>query len=443
MKNSQHIICIGANHRTANTSLREMLHVPDEVLRAQLPLLKHQLNLQECMILSTCNRLEIYGVLEQTSVKKTEANALSELFSELHKLTNPTSQLTAEMIAEHTYAFRGLEAVRHAFAVASSLDSLVLGETQITGQFKDAFQLATEAKTAGPLLSRLFQEALSAAKAVRTKTAIGQGTVSISSAAVAISQLIFENPGNHRILVIGSGEMGYLAGKHFGKFNPNHFYMTSRRYEHAQHAVEKLGFGTVIHWDQIGDYLPDMEIIVSATRCPTYTLDAKLIRRAQQVNRLKARCLVDIAMPRDIDPACSDIPEIYLFDIDDLKQVVHGGLENRSESTAEASQLLARRLEQFGHWLSLQTVAPALAEFHHQLDDLFTTELMKTLNKSIYGDLSEEQQQGLHRLMESVAHRLCGRAGQSLHRVVDDQHRELLARALQSLFSQSNPSNLK
>ncbi len=433
----QLFICVGANHRTAALSLRETMYVAPDELLLHLARVRDQLGLAECLILSTCNRLELHAVVQADSQEQARPSLGHDLFAQMHAILHPGADLTVDEYAQHTYSYTGLEAVRHAFAVVSSLDSLVVGETQITGQFKDAFRLAEQAQTAGPLLTRLYQEALTTAKSVRNDTGIGQGTVSISSAAVEVVRLVFDKPGDHEAIVIGTGEMGRLAAEHLQRHGPKKLWIVSRSHQRATELVLQLGYGEPSTISELESLLGKTDIVISASGAPGFLISSEQLRRAQRLRQRRPMCLVDIALPRDIEPDCGQIDDVYLFDIDDLQQVVQRTMEERHAAVEMAQSILDGRTSHFAHWLSTQAIKPTMAWFNQELTAYVRREAERTLGRDMFRELTPAQRQALDTMLDAFVQRLAGTVGRNLQHPPAGFYREQLAESLRVLFSNS------
>lgn len=425
------IFLLGTNHHSAPVELRERLYAAEDELVQILPALKERFGLLEVAALSTCNRFELVGVAEASA---NVAQHLTEVFLNLHRSRPTAGNLPEDDIRRALYVHFDAEVARHLYRVASSLDSLVLGETQITGQFKDAVALAQKLKLLGPMLSRLSQEALGVAKKVRTQTAIGKKNVSISHAAIELAQKVFGDLSKRSFLLVGAGEMSQVAAKYILSYKPKHIYIANRTVERARELVRELGFGEATGLDELPELLQTSDIVLSSTSAPGLIIDQAMVRRAQAQRRGRPLILLDIAMPRDIDLACGKLDDVYLFDIDDLKQVVGQNYEERRKAAEEAEVLIERGVLDFVQWRKTLSVKPALAGFRQYLDGLIEREAQRTLGKEVWKDMTPKQRESLDGLFAAVAARISGDASQRVLSPPEGYYQEQLADALAALF---------
>lgn len=425
------VFVLGANHRTAPMELRELLFLPDEQLAVLLPQIKQQFDLLELAAISTCNRFELIGVTREKSALPSH---FTDIFIALQRHGVALKRYGEDDVRKSTYSYMNDEAVGHIHRVAASLDSLVLGETQITGQFKDAIALALRAETLGPTLNRLAQEALAAAKKIRTQTAIGRKHVSISHAAIDLSKKVFGNLSKHKFLIIGAGEMAQVAAKHAMSYKPQAIFVANRTVEKARQVVTELGYGEAFGLEELPSLLGAADIVLSSTAAPGLILDAALVRRVAAARRGRPLFLVDIALPRDIDPACGDVEDVYLFDIDDLQQVVGQNYEERRLAAEEAQQYIDSSVASFRSWLKTLAVKPALASFRQYLDDVIKQESGKTLSRDLFKELSDKQRQALEALFTAIAGKVSADASRVVKAPPQGYYPEQMADALTSLF---------
>lgn len=424
------IFCAGANHNSARLELREALFVKPEELTAMLPALKQRWGLKELFMISTCNRLEMYGI----AAEDYGDDRIVDIYASLQASKSGPRLSNFEELRQHMYIFRDQQAIEHMFAVTSGVDSLVLGETQITGQFKEAVQFASHLNILGGIFNRLSQDALSIAKKVRTHTDIGRKPVSISHAAIDLANRVYGNIADHTVLIIGAGEMASVAAKYAIKYKPKSLYIVNRTLARAQEVVNTLGFGQAHALDSLNDILPLADIIISSTSAEHHILERKQIERVQYVRHHRPLFLIDIALPRDIEPACAELEDIYLFDIDDLKQVVAEHVEERRLAAEKARIMIAARAEECLRWVDSLNLKPALSGFREYLDDLFEREVQRTLNKEQFQNLTEDQLGSLRTLLNSVAQKISSDASLRVMTPPEGFFQEQLASALAALF---------
>lgn len=411
------IFCIGANHKSADMSIREQLFVEYDVLQIRIPeTLGSFSGLEEICVLSTCNRFEVYGVCKE------DAN-LEDAMAILKSIRKDSQapkykDLSNRLYEEHTYFVTGSEAVEHALRVSSSLDSLIVGETQITGQFKDALKLGKELGAVGQILHRLGQEALSNVKKVRTQTEIGAKTVSISHAAIDLAKRVFDDLSKHTILVVGAGEMARLAAQYAVTYNPKKLFIANRTLANAQTLCERLGGGTAHTLDELDGLLLEADIVISSTAANGFVLSHERLKRIQKKRRRTA-FFVDIALPRDIEPKVGELDDLYLFEVDDLKQVVDENLKERQKAAELAEGIVNQSCKSFEMWLSTLKIKPVLARYRSYLQSLVDQEMEKSLRK--LGTVSDQEAVVLDRLKQSIVSKITADMaselqGKNLHR---------------------------
>jgi glutamyl-tRNA reductase len=425
------IFCIGANHRSADISLREKFHAGASQIIERLPAIMKQFGFSELATLSTCNRFEMFGV---ASAHHDFSRSLHEAFVAFDMLGRDT----AEQARRACYALTGNDAVRHLFSVAASLDSLVVGETQITGQFKQALTMAEQARTIGPLLTRLGQEALSASKKVRTRTAIGRGSVSIGHAAVDLVRKIFDDPAKRNFVIVGAGEMAEVTARCVQQHSPASIQIINRSLDRARALTARLQTGVAASMDQLESILHDADVVISATGAPGHVITKSAVAAVTRKRKGRPLLLVDIALPRDIDPGCGDIADVFLFDIDDLRQVIDNNRLDRMRAAEDAAAIIDESVAAWDRWLAHMTVAPALQHFNSHVDSVFRREASKTLSRAAFAGITDEQATHLWNLLDILASRLTANAGRGLRKLVDEGKGHDAAGLLMGLFNAEN-----
>ncbi len=435
---SPRIFCVGANHRTAGIGEREAFYLTNEALIQALPTIRERHELKELMVLSTCNRFELIGVTrgEEQQDPQDSINA----WIDLHAEAASTAKIDRAALARVAYHLHDQDAVRHTFRVASSLDSMIPGETQITGQFKDAMQLALDAQTLGPLLGRLGQEALSTAKKVRSQTNIGAKTVSISHAAVALAKRMFKDLSECRFLIIGAGEMGRVAAEHAASYKPKSLVIANRTQARAYELVQRLGVGDPHGLTNLPHLLANTDVVIAATGSEGYVITSEMIRKAVKERGDGASLfLVDIALPRDIDPACAEFDDVYVFDLDDLKQLVDQNLSERHDAALQAGVLIDQATSGFGEWLSTLAIAPAIAKWRDHIFATLEREAAKTLAKDVFAGVSVSQRAAMDAMLQAATAKLTGDLAQIL-RKSDGEKSAVMATALLKYLDHSQAS---
>ncbi|RZA19902.1 MAG: glutamyl-tRNA reductase [Proteobacteria bacterium] len=426
------LFCVGTNHESAGLDFRETLFLSREEINHALPKLIEKHALREVLVLSTCNRLEVYGVVE---TKELTPHHIKDIFIDLQRFCPVPKAELDEEIKNRSYSHMQKEAARHAFSVASGLDSLVLGETQIAGQFKDAAQFAAEGNTLGPILKRMTQEAFAASKKVRTNTDIGKKPVSISHAAIDLANRVYGQLKNCRVLVIGAGEMAEIAAKYLLKYNPKQVFICNRTLTRAENLVQKVGIGIAYPWEELNEVLPLADVVISCTGANEIILDKARIQKSQNNRSRKAAFFIDIALPRDIDPKITELEDVYLFDIDDLKQVVGENFEERKKAAELGRGIIIENAEAFDRWLSTRTFKPTLATFRDYLEGLVAQEMQKSLSRSPLNALDAQQNRALEALMKSIISKMAGDVGRAVHNPTEVFDSTDLTEALKILFT--------
>ncbi len=420
--------CIGVNHKTTPIALREALFLSAEVLRVALPSVKAQFAFEELFLLSTCNRLELYGVQgQQRRQEPTEIFSAYQAFQ-----THKAASILESAWSPHAYLLQGEAAVGHLLRVVASLDSLVVGETQITAQCKEAVALAAQVGTLGPLCQRVTQEAFHTHKQVRTQTKIGAHTVSISHAAVHLAQRIFTDIATHPILLLGAGEMIRVAAQYLVQFRPTSLRVLNRSLERAQHLVETIGWGTAFPWEELQVHLLHADIVLTSTASPEPILDVAGMKKILNQRKGRPLFIVDIAVPRDVDPACSKLSNLYLFDLDDLHRVVESGAEKRLEATQQAEAMIQFRTQQFMREWEDAALQPALGTYHRYVQHRVQREAERTLRRSVFRSLDQAQLRALQQMLHAIAAKLTAdMAGLLLQTENTEQKRHLHAALLE------------
>jgi glutamyl-tRNA reductase len=322
------LLVIGINHRTAPVEIREKVVFAGDELPAALQELSGVAGVRESLIVSTCNRTELYCLSDG------EEQPLVAWLSGWHDLTAHNLDISGSL-----YRLHGTPAIQHVFSVACGLDSLVLGEPQILGQLKTAYRAAHDQRVTGPYLNRLMQTAFSVAKRVRTQTQIGANAVSVASAAVGLARKVFENFADHTALLVGAGETIALAARHLHAHGLRRMIVANRSLDRAQELAREFN-GSAIGIEALATHLPEADIVITSTASPTPVITYDAVRAALRARRRKPIFMVDIAVPRDIEPEVSKLEDIYLFTIDDLTNVVNENLASRREAAHDANDML-------------------------------------------------------------------------------------------------------
>ena len=371
------LICIGVNHRSAPVELRERLAFNAESTQKALHDLKSMDGIREALILSTCNRVELYVAGDSETAPYAVKNYLAQ-----------TCQISYDRLDAHLFYLVAEDATRHLFRVASSLDAIVVGEPQILGQVKDAYFLASGCRTTGPVLNRCFHQAFSVAKQVRTETAISSSAVSISYAGVELARKIFGDISGMDCLLVGAGEMGELAAQHFIERGAR-LLVTNRSFERARRLADKFA-GHARELSELPQLLTEVDVVLCSTSAPGFVITREMVRRASKSRRYRPLLCIDIAVPRDIDPAAADVDAVYVYDVDDLTQVVEENLESRKSEADAAEAIVNAEVQHFQQRVREQKAVPTIKALRNQLLEIARVESDKTL--VVLGDQASERQ---------------------------------------------------
>ncbi|MYN46335.1 glutamyl-tRNA reductase [Pseudoduganella sp. FT93W] len=418
------LLAVGLNHHTAPVALRERLaFAPDQLgpavrsARAWFERLD-QRGSDEAAILSTCNRTELYAA----SHAPDPLDAGAQFLADFHKVNYGELRPHLYMLPQH-------DAVRHTFRVASGLDSMVLGETQILGQIKDAIRTADEAGGLGTYLHQLFQRSFSVAKEVRSTTEIGAHSVSMAAAAVRLSQRIFDKISEQNVLFIGAGEMIELCATHFAAQNPRSITVANRTLERGEQLAHRYG-GQAIRLAELQDKLHLYDIVISCTASSLPLIGLGMVERAIKARRHKPIFMVDLAVPRDIEPEVGRLNDAFLYTVDDLGKVVQTGLENRQAAVAQAEAIIETRVQSFMHWIDDRAVVPVIQSLHENGEALRQLELERARRMLAKG---EDIDAVLEALSKGLTAKFMHGPQQALHRAQGEE-RAHLAALLPQLF---------
>jgi len=386
------ILIIGVNHKTAPVEVREKLAFSGDC-SGPLTELGNIPGCRECCFLSTCNRVEIIMVAGQPEQAAVAARAF--LFG--------SSGLTDEEARRYSYLYQGRDAVAHLYRVAASLDSMVVGEPQILGQLKQAYREALERKATGVILNRLLHKAFSVAKRVRTETNIGGSAVSISYAAVQLAKKIFGSLKGKSVLLVGAGEMAELAAEHLVNQGIGRVIVANRTLERAVRLARKFN-GAAVGLAELVDRLAEVDILISSTGATELVLKKDQVRPLMRQRKNRPLFLIDIAVPRDLDPELNDLDNVYLYDIDDLKSVVDVNKGEREKEALRADGIVAEEVGKFGQWLDGMALGPTIAAIRQKAATIRDAEVAKTLSQ--LKSCSESEQRAIEMLAGAIVNKL-------------------------------------
>src|SRR3989442_5473180 len=383
----------GLSHRNAPVELREQLAVDEDKLRELLRDAAASGAVREVLVLSTCNRVEVYAVAD------VPGEARGALFRRLCRHRGIETAPVESVLYTHLDA----EAVRHAFRVAASLDSMMIGEPQILGQVKDAFALAQACETVGPQLHTLFSQAFGVAKRVRTETEIAGHAVSVSFAAVELAKKIFAGLARRAVLLVGAGKMSELAAKHLVEQGAFPVYVTNRTWARAQEMARALS-GTAVPWDEMETALASVDIVVTSTGASEPVVRAAAVARVMQGRRGRPLVFIDIAVPRDVEPGVDALDDVYRYDIDDLQQVVEANIRERLREAQRGEALVEREVAKFRARLGDVEVIPTIVSLRERLEEIRAGEVRRTLAR--LPDASPETRAALEALSAGVVDKI-------------------------------------
>ncbi|MGZ8271215.1 MAG: glutamyl-tRNA reductase [Methylophilus sp.] len=400
------LFTIGVNHTTAPIAIRENVAFNGETLRHALSDLIAR-NVAEAAILSTCNRTEIY-------VQSEHPEPIVNWLADYHRLD-------ILKIQPYTYTLCNDAAVKHAFRVASGLDSMVLGEPQILGQFKQSVKVAQEAGTLGTLLHKLFQRTFEVAKEVRTNTEIGGSSISMAAAAVKLAQRIFGDISQQKVLFIGAGEMIELCADHFSAQKPKSMTVANRTIERGASLAEKI-HGHAILLNDLHDQFAEYDIVITSTASQLPIVGLGMVESAIKTRRHRPIFMVDLAVPRDIEPEVAELDDVFLYTVDDLAQVVSEGMVNRQEAALNAELIVQARVENFMDWLKKREAVPTIKALREHIETMRKAELDKALKLIQKGEAPEK---ALEQLSNALTNKFLHAPSHALHHSYGDEHARL------------------
>ncbi|MBN1382989.1 MAG: glutamyl-tRNA reductase [Deltaproteobacteria bacterium] len=387
------IILIGMNHKTAPLEIRERLSLSCREEADALSEIIRISQIDEALYLATCNRVE---VLAKTAAAET---AVDRLKGFIYRQGN----LSAEELEQCLYIYTDRDAVRHLFRVTSSLDSLVMGEPQILGQVKDAFRQAVEKNTTGVILNKILHHAFRTAKRVRTETDIAENAVSVSYAAVELAKKIFGDLKGKTILLVGAGEMSELAARHLVNQGVDRILVANRSYARALNMAEVFK-GTAVDFAQLGEKLQEADIVISSTGAPHFVITADMVATALRRRKNRLLFLIDIAVPRDIEPQAGEIDNVYLYNIDNLQEIVDENLKARKLAARRAEAIIEEEVLKYEQWRSTLEVVPTIVSLREKFAAIAERELRKS--EGWMQNLSNEDKQHIEIIIHSIINKI-------------------------------------
>jgi glutamyl-tRNA reductase len=415
------IIVVGLSHKTASVEIREKVAFSPNQIEKPLRELVNLDEIVEGVIVSTCNRVEIYATTRD----------IAGGIARIKRFLADYHRIPFETIEPHLYSYHSEAAIRHVFRVASSLDSMVVGEPQILGQIKTSYGYAAEYKSSGIILNRFLHKAFSVAKRVRTETKIASSAVSVAFAAVELAKKILGDLSDKTVMLIGAGEMCELAAKHFMNSGARGVMVTNRTFERAERLAEEFG-GEAVRFEELFEHLHRADIILSSTGAPHVIIGPKEVEEVVRRRRFKPMFFIDIAVPRDIDPKVDELENAYLFTVDNLQELVQANLAQRNREAEKAEEIISQEIGQFYKWLSSLEVTPTIVALRTHFDEIRRAELDKTL--AGWKDLTPEAEKRLEALTMAMMNKLLHNPTTVLKKAGQGGRVDLYVDALRQLF---------
>jgi glutamyl-tRNA reductase len=416
-----HLILLGVSHKTAPVDVRERLDFSSRDLGAAVEALATRPSAAESVVLSTCNRSEVYVACENPGRARDE---IIEFVSQYHSLT-------PDSFTPHLFSLSDDAAAKHLFRVAAGLDSLVVGEPQILGQVKDAFETASGRRCTGPMLSKLFHWSFGVGKRVRSETALGEGAVSISFAAVTLARKIFGRLEGRRVLVIGAGEISTLTAEHLRAQGVGEIVITSRTPAHAETLAASVG-GRAARWDEVSSLLIPADIVITATGSQRPILTRTQVEATTGRHRPDPLFIIDLAVPRDVEASVGDIEQVFLYNVDDLQSIVQENLSRRSREIAHAETIVAEELLKFATWQRSRGAVPTVVALRQRFDAIRRSELQR-LDSKLAG-LSPDARARVDEVTRLIVEKLLLEPTEQLKALPDEETQVAYTEAVNRLF---------
>jgi glutamyl-tRNA reductase len=431
------LLLLGLNHMTAPLEVREKLAFSAAQARAAVEALRAKFPSCEAVLLSTCNRVELYAARDVAGAGPHRGppavGDLVEFLAGFHGLSAP-------QFKEHVYHKAGKDVVEHLFTVSSALDSMVLGETQILGQVRDAYDGARRVGAAGPLLHPLFQRALSVGKQVMHETALGDGRLSVASVAVDYARRIFEHFGDKTVLSIGAGKMAALVLQSFAGLQPGRLLVCNRDPAKAASLASRFR-GEAVPFERLGDHLVAADIVITSTGSTEPVITRTAVEGLLRRRRYRPMFLIDIAVPRDVEASVGELDHVYLYNLDDLQQVVQGTLSQRKGAIDAARAIVTRHVEEFSSWHRQREMGPAIDRLYRTFHDLAREELDRTLNK--LGSVSPADRAQLEEMTRRLVNKMLHRPVQTLRSTEGMHAGGTYLHAMEKLFQLEAPEGAR
>jgi len=415
------LVVVGLSHKTAPVALRERFAVPDDALGDAAGRVRAAVGCRESFVVSTCNRVEVYAAFEGD---RPTDDALTDVLASV-------GQATRGQVSPHAYHHAGPEAVRHMFRVASSLDSLVVGEPQILGQLKGAFEVCRNAGQTGPVLTRALDRAIGVARKVRTETGIGRSSVSVSSVAVDLARQIFGDLSACTVLLVGAGKMGELAARHFKAHGARELLVANRNFDRARSVASALG-GHPRGLDELESLLQQADIVVTSTGAPGYLVTTGSMRRIVPARKYRPIFFIDIAVPRNVEPTINALENAYVYDVDDLSGIANENLAERRREAEAAEQIVEDEAGRFLRDLAGQSAAPTIQALRRKADAIRDAELERAMRR--LSGLDDKQRKAIEMLADGITNKLLHGAFTTLKHAASEDRSDASAALVRQIF---------
>lgn len=387
------LVTLGVTHKSAPVEIREQLAFSGQTLDLALQRLVQLPSVEEGVILSTCNRVEV------TAATADGDRAIDDLTGFLAS----AERLSSDVLVPHLSVFRGRDAIRHLFRVAASLDSMMVGEPQILGQLKDSYERAAVSGTAGTILHRCFHKSFNVAKRIRSETSVGSKAVSVSSAAVELTAKIFDHLGDKTAMLIGAGQMAELAAHHLMSRGVSKLIVVNRTLEHAEALARELQ-ATAASLDELDRHLPTADIVIGSAAADNYVLTTSMIQTALRQRRYRSVFLIDMSVPRNFEPRINDLDNVYLYDIDDLSSIAETNRDERGREAEKAEEIVEQEVDRFSRWLATLDAVPTIVALRERAERIRQAEIARTL--AGLKDLTERDREALEAMTSAMVNKL-------------------------------------
>ena len=416
------IFATGLNYKTAPVEIREKLAITEDMYPDILSKINQIPTIYESCILSTCNRVEIYGITDDIQTS----------YNEVLKIFSSYSGIKVDELKKYVFLYTDKEAIKHIFSVSSSIDSMVIGEPQIVCQFKDAFTRSREQKTVKHIMTRLFDKAMNVSKKIRTSTGISRRAVSISYAAIELAKKIFGDLSDKNVLLLGAGEMAELAARHLASSGVKHIFVSNRTFEKAVQLADEFG-GSAIRFNKLFEFLPEADIIIVSTGAKEPILRKEHFKSIEKQRHGKPVFIIDISVPRNVADDVNELENVFLYNIDDLKTVVDKNLEERKIAAESAKLLIEEEVAKFDRWLKQLKVNPVISKVRNYADEIREAQLERLFRDMPY--LNEKERENIDLAVRAIINKLLHRPTMYIKDKAAKENSELYIEVFEDMFS--------